>query len=58
MIKLNSKAISKITRFSGIVTARCEYASGLVRIEITSTELHEGKINREWFDEGDLEPND
>lgn len=46
----------KITGYSGVVAARCDYLTGCRRYSLQSKELHEGKP-REWhdFDENQLD---
>ncbi len=51
MISLGRLARDGFSGFVGRVNARAEYVSGNVRVGLVSSELHEGKVVAEWFDE-------
>lgn len=54
--KLGDKAKDKITGFSGILTARCEFLTGCNRYCIQPQELKDGKpIDSIYFDEAQIE---
>ena len=46
---------STVTGFTGIVTAECRYLHSPVMLEVTATELHEGRPVSEWFYDSVLE---
>jgi hypothetical protein len=53
---LGTLAKDKITGFSGIITARCEFLTGCSRYCIQPTELKDGKpIDSLYFDEAQIE---
>jgi hypothetical protein len=53
---LGKRAKDKITGFSGILTARCEYLTGCNRYCIQPTDLQDGKpIDGLYFDEAQIE---
>jgi hypothetical protein len=51
MIKLGAKVTDSITGFTGIVTARCEYLGGSVRVCVEMQELKDGRPAEQWFEE-------
>ncbi len=54
--KLGDKAKDKITGFSGILTARCEFLTGCNRYCIQPQELKDGRpIESIYFDEAQIE---
>ena len=54
--KLGKKGRDKITRFTGILTARCESLTGCNRYCIQPQELKDGKpIDSIYFDEAQIE---
>lgn len=54
--ELGKKAQDKITGFSGILTARCEFLTGCNRYCIQPTKLKDGKpIDSIYFDEAQIE---
>lgn len=54
--KLGKKGRDKITRFTGILTARCEFLTGCNRYCIQPQELKDGKpIDSIYFDEAQIE---
>lgn len=53
MVKLGQTVKDTITGFEGVVTARCEYIVGPVRIEVSPVN-HATKVP-EWFDEARVE---
>jgi hypothetical protein len=56
MVNLGDKVKDNITGFWGIVTARCEYLYGCVRVQVTSKKLDEKNKEIElWFDEQRLD---
>ncbi len=51
-IPLHAGVVDVITKFSGIVVARCEYLNGCIQYEVQPEGLHEGKpLETRWFDE-------
>ena len=52
---LGQKVRNTVTGFTGIVTAKCEYLNAPVMLEVTATELHEGRPISEWFYDSVLE---
>lgn len=56
MENLGKKGKDKITGFSGIITARCDYLYGCVQYGVTPPLDKDGKKqSTEWFDEGRIE---
>jgi hypothetical protein len=54
--ELGMKAKDKITGFTGILTARCEFLTGCNRYCIQPTELKDGTpINGIYFDEAQID---
>ena len=54
--KLGKIAKDKITGFSGVITARCEFLTGCNRYCIQPTELKDGRPNEGiYFDEAQIE---
>lgn len=51
MINLGDTVKDTVTGFSGIVTSRCEYTTGVPRCLVEATELSDGKPVERWFDE-------
>lgn len=55
-IKLGDKVTDKVTGFTGIVTARCEWITGHVQIEVAPLCEKDGKmVDDKWLDENRLE---
>lgn len=55
-LELGKVGKDKITGFSGILTARCEFLTGCNRYCIQPTELRDGKpIDGIYFDEAQIE---
>ena len=54
MIELGSKVKDSVTGFEGIATVRIEIFKGTTQFIVQGTELHEGRIVEERFEEGRL----
>jgi len=55
MVKLGERVKDTISGFEGTATARAEFLTGCVRLEVTAGHLHEGApIEPQWFDDGRL----
>ncbi|NOZ67988.1 MAG: hypothetical protein GXP46_01765 [Deferribacteres bacterium] len=51
MINLGDKVKDIVTGFEGVVTCRCEYLNGCVRVEVQLDKLKDGKpIGSLWID--------
>lgn len=48
-IKLGDQVRSKVSGFSGTVTAKCEYMYGETRYEVTASEPVRGEVKTSWF---------
>jgi hypothetical protein len=54
-IKLGDRAKDRISGFEGVVTARTEWLTGVVRYGLEPEALRDGKPGEiQWFDEGRL----
>lgn len=53
--ELGAQATHSISGFSGTITGRIEYLHDGNRYEVTSERLHEGKTQKEWFSESEIE---
>jgi len=54
MIELGTKVRDSVTGFDGIATVRIEIFKGTTQFIVQGTELHEGRIVEERFEEGRL----
>ena len=50
-VTIGQRYCDRITGFIGVATARCEYLSGMPRVQLESDQLSEGKPVECWFDE-------
>lgn len=48
-IKLGDKVTSKVSGFTGTVTAKCEYLYSETQYAVTATELTDGEAKISWF---------
>jgi preprotein translocase subunit YajC len=55
-IKLGDKVRSKVSGFSGTVTAVCHYLHSDTHYAVTPTVNPDGKVNVTWFALAELEP--
>jgi hypothetical protein len=53
-IKLGQKVKDTITGFDGTATGRCEYLTGVPRVQVVRQNT-DGKMQEEWLDEPRLE---
>ncbi len=54
-MKLGDRVKDTVTGFTGIAVMRLEKFKGATAFAVQSSELVEGKIVEEWFEEGRLE---
>ncbi len=54
-MNLGMKVRDTVTGFTGIAVAKLEKLKGTTAYSVQSTELFEGRIVEEWFEEGRLE---
>lgn len=54
--RIGRPASDTVTGFNGVITARCEYMTGSVWLEIQTN--HAGKVVSEWFDEARVSVNE
>ena len=56
MVKLGKKVTDKITGFTGIAIARCEYLNGCISIEVRPDRLQSdgSMFSTKWVDEQQL----
>ena len=58
-IELGDKVRSKVSGFTGKVTAICHYLYSETMVQVTSTTLNsDGKENKIWFNPTELEKKD
>ncbi len=56
MIELGTKVRDSVTGFEGVATVKIEIFKGTTQFIVQGTELHEGRIVEERFEEGRLGP--
>jgi hypothetical protein len=54
-LKLGDNVRSKVSSFTGTLTATCEYLHGEPQGRVTLTTPFEGKVRYEWFPLSELE---
>ena len=54
-IKLGDKVRSKVSGFSGTITAKCEYLHSTTTYAVTAPEPINGEVKTEWFAASELE---
>jgi hypothetical protein len=54
-LKLGDRVRSRVSRFTGTLTAICEYLHGEPRFQITLDVPIDGETKREWFPLSELE---
>lgn len=53
-IKLGDKVRSKVSGFSGTITAKCEYLHSITTYAVTAPEPINGEVKTEWFAASEL----
>ena len=53
-IKLGDKVRSKVSGFSGTITAKCEYLHSTTTYAVTAPEPINGEVKTEWFAAAEL----
>ena len=53
-IKLGDKVRSKVSGFSGTITAKCEYLHSTTTYAVTAPEPLNGEVKTEWFAASEL----